>query len=200
MDARVREAVAMERAPFIRGKFEISQKKHLQLALSNVNICGNWAEFGIWKGNTARILLQQMPDECRLFLFDSFNGLPEHWKEGFPKGAFRLPRQDKPVFNNPKVEIIEGYFEDTMPSWAKSQETPLSFIFIDCDLYSSTKTVLENISHLIVPGTVIVFDEYYVPEIEKDEMLAFLEFVSVHGMRYRYLARAQNGSVSVIIN
>ena len=86
-----------------------------------------------------------------------------------------------------------------MPSWGQLQKEPLSFIFIDCDLYSSTKTVLDNISHLIAPGTVIVFDEYFVPGLEKDEMSAFLEFVSAQKLRYRYLARAQNGSVSVII-
>ena len=191
--------MVMERSPFIRGKFEISQREHLQLAVSHAKIRGHWAEFGVWKGSTARILLEQIPKDYKLFLFDSFNGLPEDWKDGFPQGAFELSQEQKPVFDNPQAEVIEGYFEDTVPSWAQAQKDPLSFVFIDCDLYSSTKTVLDNIGHLIAPGTVIVFDEYFVPGIEKDEMSAFLEFVSAQKLRYRYLARAQNGSVSVII-
>ncbi|MEJ2564948.1 MAG: hypothetical protein P8164_01615 [Gammaproteobacteria bacterium] len=31
---------------------------------------------------------------------------------------------------------------------------------IDCDLYSISKTVLDSLAPSIVPGTVIVFDEY----------------------------------------
>lgn len=198
--ARDLETKMMKSAPIIKGSFGESQRKHLELAIANVTLGGNWAEFGVWKGSTAKILLKHLPENNELFLFDSFKGLPEDWKEGFPQGTFSLADPEKPMFADPRAKIVQGYFEDTLPVWAKSHSDPLSLVFIDCDLYSSTRTIFHNIHHLIVPGTVIVFDEYYVPELDWDEMIAFLEFSSKHRVHYKYLTRAQNGSVSVVIS
>ena len=50
-------------------------------------------------------------------------------------------------------------FEDTIPEWKKKYCKNISFINIDCDLYSSTKTVLENLNSQIVKDTIIRFDD-----------------------------------------
>lgn len=46
-----------------------------------------------------------------------------------------------------------------------SREDPryhtLSIIHVDCDLYSSAKTVLEFVKPLLVDGTIIIFDDWY---------------------------------------
>jgi len=56
---------------------------------------------------------------------------------------------------------------------------------IDCDIYSSTKTVLEIFSKQIIPGTVIVFDEYIGnTNWREDEFKAFQEAVLKHGWEY----------------
>jgi len=62
------------------------------------------------------------------------------------------------------------------------------FINVDCDIYSSTKTVLEQLAPRIVPGSVIVFDEYVGNEYWRDdEYKAFQEAVAQHGWGYEYL-------------
>lgn len=37
----------------------------------------------------------------------------------------------------------------------------IAFVYVDCDLYSSTKVIFENIYYRINEDTIIVFDEYY---------------------------------------
>ena len=197
---RVQESKKLESVPFIAGDFENSQREHLELVVDNLRLTGDWVEFGVWQGTTARILLEHLPEANRLHLFDSFDGLPENWKKGFPKGKFALPEGERPVFTDDRAKVVEGYFEETLPMWTQSNHDPLALIFIDCDLYSSTTTIFSNIYHLIAPGTVIVFDEYYVPALDQDEMTAFLEYAHGHKVAYDYLATAQNGSVSVVMS
>ena len=61
---------------------------------------------------------------------------------------------------------------------------PLSLVHIDCDLYSSTKTIFANLKDRIVPGTVIVFDEYWnYPGWRDHEFRAFEELLAETGIR-----------------
>jgi hypothetical protein len=60
---------------------------------------------------------------------------------------------------------------------------------VDCDLYSSTVTVFDLLAERIVPGTVILFDEYIGnPTWRQDEFKAFQEAVRANGWHYEYLA------------
>jgi len=62
-------------------------------------------------------------------------------------------------------------------------------INIDCDIYSSTKTVLDLLAKRIVKGTVIIFDEYIGNQHWlEDEFKAFQEAVKANGWRYEYIA------------
>ena len=58
-----------------------------------------------------------------------------------------------------------------------------------CDIYSSTKTVLDLLAPRIVKGTVIIFDEYIGNEHwREDEYKAFQEAVKTNDWTYEYLA------------
>ena len=60
---------------------------------------------------------------------------------------------------------------------------------IDCDLYSSTRDIFDAAFERIVPGTVIVFDEYFMnPNWQQHEFRAFQEAVTKHGWTYEYVA------------
>jgi len=114
-----------------------------------------WAEFGVKLGTSARYLLKKLPENGKFYLFDSFDGLPEDWGE-HTKGWFSLKANgfDIPTFNDDRVEVIEGWFDDTLPI-----DATLDFVHIDSDLYSSCKTVLDRIK--VRPGTIILFDELH---------------------------------------
>jgi hypothetical protein len=60
---------------------------------------------------------------------------------------------------------------------------------IDCDLYTSTVTVFQNLAPRIVPGTIILLDEYLMnPGWRNDEFKAFQEAAETHGWDYEYIA------------
>jgi hypothetical protein len=64
----------------------------------------------------------------------------------------------------------------------------VALINIDCDIYSSTKTVLDLLSPRIKKGTIIIFDEYIGNlHWEEDEHKAFMESVSKYQWKYEYL-------------
>ncbi len=141
------------------------------------------AEFGVFEGATINFLADQTSEA--VFGFDVFSGLPEDWRPGFPKGTFS--RGVPPV--RPNVSLLVGLFEDTLPAFLERNKEDLSFLHIDCDLYSSTRTVLGLCGPRIRKGTVLVFDEYLnYPGWREHEFRAFQEFVAETGRAYEYLS------------
>lgn len=114
-----------------------------------------WAiEFGVYTGTSLAIIAEHMP----VIGLDSFDGLPEDWREGFGKGKFR--RTDRPETPD-NAMIVPGLFADTLPGLTEHGLPDLGLVHIDCDLYSSTVTALHGIRHYISQGTVVVFDEFH---------------------------------------
>ena len=56
-----------------------------------------------------------------------------------------------------KVNLLQGYFENVLPSY----NHPIDVLYLDCDLYDSYLTCLNNLYDNIVEGGVIIFDEYF---------------------------------------
>jgi len=140
-------------------------------------------EFGVRFGNTIRQIAALAYQQVHGF--DSFEGLPEEWHHE-AKGSYSTKGQIPAVPKN--VGLHAGWFEDTLPAFLQQHQGPARFINVDCDIYSSTRTVLDLLSPRIVPGTVIVFDEYIGNEHwREDEYKAFQEAVEKYGWSYDYL-------------
>jgi hypothetical protein len=155
---------------------------------------GTYLEFGVADGSTLDFFARLRPD-CQFFGFDSFIGLPEFWKDGFDEGRFaqtRLPDVPK------NVELIKGWFSVTIPPFVNRVDTPakdIAFIHVDCDLYSSTRDVLEGCYAGLRPGTIIAFDEYFnYPGWMAHEHKAWCEFAIDRGITYRYIAYVENAN------
>src|ERR1700760_4659127 len=84
-------------------------------AVGEVTVEGDFAQFGVYRGNTARIIESLMTGDRKLHLFDSFEGLPEDWTKAKGKGAFKLSDGDIPIFESPHVVMHKGWFKDTVP-------------------------------------------------------------------------------------
>jgi hypothetical protein len=164
----------------------------LDLAIAEVKREGHFLEFGVYKGGTIRYLAKRIGGHI-IHGFDSFEGLPERWVGGncnARQGTFDLGGKLPRVPRN--VRLYKGLFSDTLPGWVKENEGPVAFLHIDCDLYSSTACVLDLLQSRIVPGTVIVFDEYFnYYGWQNHEYKAFQEFVSRGGVKYEYLGFAR---------
>ena len=95
-------------------------------------------EFGVSFGNSIRRIAALVKQDVHGF--DSFEGLPEPWYEN-PKGSYSTRGMMPSVPQN--VTLHDGWFEETLPGFVKKHPEPVRFMNIDCDIYSSTKTVLE---------------------------------------------------------
>lgn len=158
----------------------------LRHAINSVTLPGDFAEFGVYKGDSAKQILQFMPTDRQLWLFDSFLGLPHHWNR-YPKGFFNT-NGAAPNLIDPRVKIIKGSFEHTVAHWARDDQSPLAFVHIDSDLYSSCKTLLTAIRHLLISGTIIQFDEIHgYRSSEYDEYKAWIET----GLQFKWLGRTK---------
>ena len=160
----------------------------IDFAVSSATVEGLALEFGVFSGRSINRIAQGR--EGQVFGFDSFEGLPEGWRDGYDKGAFA--RQGLPeVASN--VELVVGWFDRTLPEFLDAHPGPVSIVHIDCDLYSSTQTVLMQLRDRLVPGTIILFDEYFnYPGWEMHEYKAFQEFVESTGLQYEYIGLHPN--------
>jgi hypothetical protein len=166
----------------------------LRNAFGRRTLDGLVLEFGVASGSTINALAELAGDT--VYGFDSFAGLPEDWRPGFPRGAFAHPL---PAVR-PNVALVVGLFEETLPRFVAEHPGPAAFIHVDCDLYSSTRTVLAHCGPMIRPGTVIVFDEYFnYPGWRRHEHRAFQEFVAGTGRRYEYLGVVPTGQQVAVL-
>ena len=156
----------------------------LDLALKEVTVNGLYMEFGVFQGETINYIAKNT--QAKVYGFDSFDGLPEFWRDGFEKGVFKVDHLPKVKKN---VSLIKGWFDKTLPKFLEEKaDEQIAFLHIDCDLYSSTKTIFDCLKDRIKPGTVIVFDEYFnFPGWENDEFKAFKEFIEKSGINYKYI-------------
>lgn len=155
----------------------------LKHALSLVQLNGLYCEFGVYSGRTINFLASLTQN--KIYGFDSFEGLPETWRDGFKKGHFAL--NNLPTVKD-NVILLKGWFDQTLPLFLKEHDEPLAFLHIDCDLYSSTKTIFDLCKNHICAGTIIVFDEFFnYPNWQQGEFKAFNEFVEQNAIQFEYI-------------
>ena len=142
----------------------------LRLAREATSVDGDFVEFGCYRGDTSIELakiLRSTPEK-RLWLYDSFAGLPEKSPfdassagDNFQAGAlFATKRELVDRFrraNLPRPIIKKAFFDQLDP--AADLPEQIAFAFLDGDLYTSIKTSL----HLVWPrmnkrGIIIVHD------------------------------------------
>ena len=145
---------------------------------------GLYLEFGVYSGKTINEIAEAKPEEM-IYGFDSFEGLPDDWRTGFEAGRFSMELLPDVREN---VTLIKGWFEDTLPKFVREHPQKCAFVHIDCDIYASAKTVLTCLRDLIVPDTILLFDEYFnYPSWRDHEFKAFQEFVAENGVEYEYI-------------
>lgn len=141
-------------------------------------------EFGVATGTTLTLIASKR-DDGKVFGFDSFQGLPEDWLPGVAAGAFA--RDNLP--DVPGTELVIGLFDQTLPEFLNTHQDPVDFLHVDCDLYSSARTVLEHVVPRMEPGGVIVFDEFFnYPGWQRHEYRAWTEYVESAGLAFDYEA------------
>ncbi len=134
-------------------------------------IPGDIVECGTCNGGTAAVLGAagiKSNSTRRLWLFDSFAGLPEPAVVDGPRAASytgslvgSIERVEEALGHvyvpRHRVEIVCGWFQDTFPGVEIPQ---IAFLHIDADWYESVHLALKRFYGFIHPGGYIVFDDY----------------------------------------
>ena len=170
-------------ALFVLSQFKVVRSKRDEI----IELDGQILDLGVYKGGSTRALAATYPERV-IHGFDSFEGLPGDWSHAL-KGDFG--EIDGLIPNMPpNVRLYKGWFDDTLPAWVEQHgEHPISLLRVDCDIYSSTKTIFDVLAPLIVPGTWILFDELIGYRGWKEhEYKAFVEFTSAAGLSYEFIA------------
>lgn len=153
-------------------------------------VAGHIAEFGTMTGNTAAVLAREIAKASymypefdprgrhkKLFLFDSFQGLPVSdvpedrdsphvldgtWSAGTCKGITKeeLRMKCAKFIPNDRIAVLDGWFKDTLPTLPAG--TTFALLHVDCDLYQSTLDVLDFCFQrgLVEEGAAIFFDDW----------------------------------------
>ncbi len=175
----------------------------IRLAFEFMNgnvMTGDYFEFGCWGGRTFRLAYEHhkvhFNGRMHFWLFDSFKGLPElnpvdehpKWKAGDYCTAlddFIRIVADAGIPAS-SYTVIEGYYEQTLTAELSANitsKTKAGLVYIDCDLYESTRKALEFMYPMLQPGTIICFDDFYCfnGSPVRGEQLAIKEFLKEHG-------------------
>jgi hypothetical protein len=154
---------------------------------------GLFMEFGVYRGDTINFIAKQLP-EALIHGFDSFEGLNEPWIFR-NTGAFKDVK-DFPIVES-NVRLIKGWFNETLPLFMKNNNETVSLLHIDSDLYSSAKTILECTYERFIPGTVIIFDEFFnYPGWENGEHKAWMEIARERKINFEYIGYTYQKTVN----
>ena len=145
-------------------------------ALDYNGIDGDYVEFGSHGGMTFSLAYEQIRQRKigrHMWAFDSFAGLPEgkapaddhpKWKKGRlatdVESFHRLCRRR--CIPREAYTTVEGFYEQTLGAMgADKGPVNIALAYIDCDMYSSTKTVLEFLAPRLKHGMILAFDDYF---------------------------------------
>ena len=145
-------------------------------------------EFGVAEGGSLRHIGNTIRHNNPIYGFDSFQGLPEAWERhaGYNKGHFAC---EVPSGFASNIHLVIGLFQETLAKFLEENTQPIIFVHIDCDIYSSTKFVLEALRGRL-NNTVFAFDELLsYSGWEVNEYKALNEFIDENKILYQVLGR-----------
>jgi O-methyltransferase len=134
--------------------------------LKRDNIDGAFAELGVYKGETAKIIHFMDPSR-KLLLFDTFAGFNQ---EDLKYEVCNDEKFESHNFSNTSLELVKNYingnenisfyvgnFPDTLENIPKQK---YAFVHLDADLYKPTLAALKYFFSNLVPGGSIIVHDY----------------------------------------
>ncbi len=163
------------------GSAGLSQTYNLVAEIKKNNLKGDLVECGVAQGGSSALMALKAFENCKngrkIWLFDSFEGLPEASGKDFKngdKGDFIRPldkgsclgtiEQVERLFSKLGIDkknviMIKGWFQETLPEY-KNKINKISLLRIDADWYESTKCCLDNLYDNVIDEGFIVIDDY----------------------------------------
>jgi hypothetical protein len=128
-------------------------------------IQGDFAELGVWKGNSAAILAHFAAQSGRrLFLFDTFEGFDQRDLAGVDQSHGRdfsdtsIDAVHETVGHPEVTTYLKGFFPDTITDEVRERQFALAHI--DCDLYQPMKAALAFFYPRMPRGGMLLLHDY----------------------------------------
>jgi hypothetical protein len=135
-------------------------------------------ECGTWQGGMSAALIDFCGPGRQYCFFDSFEGLPPAKEiDGEQAQAWQADTAGPDYYDNCRssiatfydtigrtsvdrkmVQVVEGFFEETLSGFASP---PVAVLRLDGDWYDSTIVCLRKFWDHVVPGGIILIDDYY---------------------------------------
>jgi hypothetical protein len=176
-------------------------------------IPGDFIECGVAQGGCSALMAMVAktdPRGRRMWLFDSFQGLPNPTAEDFDEGEELTGEHIRPLvrgsclgtksrvesvlfsrfgLSRDSVFLIEGWFQDTLPIY-RDRVDQIALLRIDSDWYESTLCCLHNLYDRVSPGGSVIIDDYGVCFGCKK---AVHEFLNSGGIKARLIPDGRGG-------
>lgn len=141
----------------------------------DAGVPGDFLEAGVWRGGCCIMMRAVLAaHDCvdrNVWLADSFAGLPPSGQpqdQAYPMDASLLPVLAVPVEEvqqnferfgllDGQVKFLPGWFNQSLH---RSDTGPLALLRVDCDLYESTMTVLDELYSRVSAGGWVIIDDY----------------------------------------
>src|SRR5215472_6906297 len=137
-------------------------------------------EFGVRSGKTIRAIAEA---KRQVFGFDWWKGLPhdedEHW-------FYTSCKCEKPLHVPSNVHLIEGLFSDTLEGFLETNDGPVAFVNLDCDLFTSSFYVLHVLMDRFVNGSIIAFSAMTFGTAQRR---AFDRYLKESGQRWELIGK-----------
>ncbi len=185
--------------PLYCGKANLNRFLAIYELLNSVeNVPGNIAEFGCWRGTNLVFMakvMENLDPHCSklIYGFESFEGLTQFNRsdyeaikqQGAYKGSFEELNDIISLYNLDNSIVIEkGTIEETLPKTLETKKgLSFSLVYIDTDLYASTKLILESLHNRLTKGGIFVLDEWNFDQWP-GESIAVNEFMKDFGNYY----------------
>jgi O-methyltransferase len=159
---------------------ELAFIENLSLCEKAQSVEGDIVECGTWRGGMSAAMAEILRGgvEPRMsVLFDSFQGLPPPEEaDGVKAHEWAQDTTSPEYYDNctasdddahramslsgiESYRVLPGWFEDTLPRYA-AEQPKIAVLRLDGDWYQSIMTCLENLFPHVVPGGVVLIDDY----------------------------------------
>jgi len=139
------------------------EKLKIYVNLANY-LNGNICEVGVYKGGSAEIIAKNKNEDKKLYLFDTFEGMPSvsekdnhHKKTDFNDTSYEKVKDSLSSFKN--VFVYKGVFPVQNSEVVKEEK--FSLVHLDVDIYESYKNCLEFFYPKLVSGGILILDDYH---------------------------------------
>ena len=146
--------------------------KYIIKLVEDNDLEGTYVECGVKSGRSmkliAQIIMRNLSTRPKLWGYDSFEGFPEPSSQDLPGKAkkgmhnFNMDKcyQTIAATGYKDFKLVKGFFQDTLPDHYTGG--PIAVLNLDSDLYQSYKDCFCLVEK-VVPGGIIMFDEYKSP-------------------------------------